>query len=152
MDFMISKMRIAAVTLFLIIICLCFVSCAEKKEGKVIITEQEFSVRQDAEFNWVIDARGKIRNVGDVDVKNVVVTGYCRTCTKVLVAGAWTIPDYGKDSTREQLDVISYLTAGDEEDFSFKEVAFYFQQSGKSPEGMPDNLEVVIESFEVVGE
>ncbi|MEZ4578522.1 MAG: hypothetical protein R2875_11055 [Desulfobacterales bacterium] len=28
------------------------ISCAEKKEaGKVIVTEQEFSIRQDGEFN-----------------------------------------------------------------------------------------------------
>ena len=144
--------RIAVVSSFLLIASLCFVSCAEKKEGKVIITEQEFSIRQDAEFNWVIDAKGKIKNVGDVDVKNVVVTGYCRSCGEVLNAGQWTVSAYGKDSGRDQLDVVSYLTAGNEEDFSFKEVAFYFQQSGISPGGMPDNLEVVIESFEVVEE
>lgn len=146
------KIRIVVASLFLLIACLCCVSCAEKKEGKIIITEQEFSIRQDAEFNWVIDAKGKIKNVGEMDVKKVVVTGYCRSCTKVLVAGAWTIPDYEKDSGRDQIDVVSYLTAGDEEEFSFKEVAFYFHQSGQSPEGMPDNLEVVIESFETVQE
>ena len=144
--------RILELVLFLSIACLCFVSCAEKKEGKVIVTEQEFSIRQDAEFNWVIDAKGKIRNVGEVDVKKVVVTAYCRSCTEVLVAGSWYINDVPKTSERDQIDTISYLTAGDEEDFSFKEVAFFFQQSGKSPEGMPDNLEVVIESFEVVEE
>ena len=36
-------------------------SCSEKKEGKVIVTEQEFSIRQDAEYNWVIDAGGKLK-------------------------------------------------------------------------------------------
>ena len=34
--------------------------------------------------------------------------------------------------------------------FSFKEVVFYFHQSGLSLEGLPENLEVVIESFETV--
>ena len=77
--------------LFLLIACLCFVSCSEKKEGKVIITEQEFSIRQDAEYNWVIDAKGKIRNVGEVDVKKVVVTGYCRSCGEVFTAGVWFV-------------------------------------------------------------
>jgi len=49
--------------------------------------------------------------------------------------------------------VISYLTAGNEEEFSFREIAFYFRPGGPGPEGvMPENLEVVIESFETVEE
>jgi len=128
------------------------VSCAEKKEGKVIVSEQEFSIRQDAEYNWVIDATGKIRNVGDVDVKKVVVTGYCRSCGEVLTAGKWFV-NRNIEKRPEQKDMISYLTAGDEESYSFKEVAFYFQQSGLAPgDMMPDGLEVVIESFETVEE
>ncbi len=149
---MFYRNRLAAVFLFLLIACLCFVSCAEKKEGKVIITEQKFSIRQDAEYNWVIDVTGKIRNVGKADVKKVVVTGYCRSCGEVLTAGVWyvnNVADIAK--TSGQKDVISYLTVGTEEDFSFKEVAFYFNQSGQSPEALPDKLEVVTESFETVG-
>ncbi len=135
---------------FLLAACLCFTACAEKKEGKVIVSEQEFSIRQDAEYNWVIDARGKIRNVGEVDVKKVVVTGYCRSCGEVLTAGVWYINNVPK--TTEQKDVISYLPAGDEEAFSFREVAFYFTQSGQGPQDLPEKLEVVIESFETVDE
>jgi hypothetical protein len=146
---MASYNRLVVFFSFLLIACLCFISCAEKKEGKVIVTDQEFSIRQDAEYNWVIDAKGKIRNVGEVDVKKVVVTGYCRSCGEIFTAGVWFVNDIAK--TSEQKDVISYLTAGDEEEFSFKEIAFYFQQSGQSPEGdLPDGLEVVIESFETV--
>ena len=136
----------------ILLMALCLSSCAEKKEGKVIITEQEFSIRQDAEYNWVLDAKGKIRNVGEVDVKKVVVTGYCRSCSEIWTAGIWLIND-GIEKSSEQQDIISYLTAGDEEAFSFKEVAFFFRPNGPGPEGkMPDNLEIVIESFEVVGE
>jgi len=142
--------RLAAFFSFLLIVSLCFVSCAEKKEGKVIVTEQEFSIRQDAEFNWVINATGKIRNVGDVDVKKVVVTGYCRSCSEMLVAGQWFVS--GTDKRSEQKDIISYLTTGGEEEFSFEEVAFYFNQSGQAPESMPDKMEIVIESFETVAE
>jgi len=140
--------RFAVVFSFLLIACLCIVSCSEKKEGKVIVTEQEFSIRHDTDINWVIDVKGKIRNVGEADVKKVVITGYCRDCTQVLNAGIWTTSDYEK--TMGQKDVISYLTAGAEEEFSFVEVAFYFHQSGHPPAGLPDMLEVVIESFEVV--
>lgn len=126
-------------------------SCTkEKKQGRLIITEQEYTIRQDSDINWVIDAKGKIKNVGEVDVKQVVVTGYCRSCTKVLNAGIWTISDYEKDIERNQLDKISYLAVEDEEEFSFKEVAFYFHQSGQAPKGLPDKLEIIIESFETV--
>ena len=141
--------RIAAIFLFLLIACIGLVSCAEKKEGKVIVTEQKFSIQQDAEYNWIINAKGKIRNVGDVDVKKVVVTGYCRSCGEVFTAGVWFV-NRNLEKRSEQKDVISYLTAGDEEEFSFREIAFYFAQSGQAPAGLPDNLEVVIESFETV--
>jgi hypothetical protein len=46
--------------------------------------------------------------------------------------------------------VISYLAAGNETEFSFKEVAFYFNQSGQAPEALPEKLEIVIESFEIL--
>jgi len=142
--------RMVAVLLFFLISCLCFVSCAEKKEGKVIVTDQEFSIRQDAEYNWVIDAKEKIRNVGEVDVKKVVVTGYCRSCSEIWSAGRWLISE-NIEKSLEQKDVINYLTAGDEEEFSFREVAFYFRPGGPGPEGlMPENLEIIIESFETV--
>jgi hypothetical protein len=150
---MISCKRPVVILLFCLFVITGLVSCTEKKEGKVIVIEQEFSVRQDAEYNWVIDAKGKIRNVGDVDVKKVVVTGYCRSCGEILTAGRWFINDIEFiPKTPEQKDVISYLSAGDEEEFSFREVAFYFHQSGQSPgETLPDSLEVIIESFETVG-
>ena len=139
-------------SLFLIVLlALCLASCSEKKAGKVIVTEQEFTIRQDAEYNWVLDAKGKIRNVGDVDVKKVLVTGYCRSCGDILSAGVWFRNNVEK--TSDQKDIISYLTAGDEEEFSFREIAFYFRPGGPGPEGlMPENLEIVIESFETVQE
>ena len=146
---MISYKYLTVFLIFSILACLCFASCAEKKEGKVIVTEQAFSIRQDGEFNWVIDAKGKIKNIGEADVKKVVVTGYCRSCGEVLTAGVWYVNNVPK--TTEQKDVISYLPVGNEEEFSFREIAFYFNQSGQGPEGiMPDKLEVVVESFENV--
>ena len=41
------------------------------------ISEQEFVLRQDTENTFTIDAKGKIKNIGDVDVKRVLVTGNC---------------------------------------------------------------------------
>ncbi len=133
---------------FLVSLSLCLVSCGEKKQGKVSVTEQEFSIRQDNEANWVIDAHGKIKNVGEADVKKVVVTGYCRSCGEILNAGVWFINNIPK--TTEQKDVISYLIAGDETEFSFREVAFYYNPTGQGPDKLPADLEVVIESFDTV--
>lgn len=140
---------------FLLVCCLsiaivCLVSCEkEKKQAKLIITEQEFTLRQDTENTFTIDAKGEIRNVGDVDVKKVVVTGYCRSCTGLWGVGQWqTSPDI--DKMPQQMDTISYIPAGGKESFSFTEVADYLLVAGQKTPEMPEELEVVIESFETV--
>jgi len=136
----------------LLMVVLCLVSCEKKKkQGKVVITEQEFVLRQDTENTFTIDAKGKIRNVGDVDVKRVLVTGYCRSCTGRWGVGQWqTSPDI--DKMPYQTDTISYIAAGVEEPFSFQGITDYLLVSGQKTPEMPENLEVVIESFETVEE
>lgn len=128
------------------------VSCEKKpKQAKLIITEQEFVSRQDTENTFTIDAKGKIRNVGEVDVKKVVVAGYCRSCTGLWGVGLWQAsPDI--ERMPQQTDTISYIPAGGEEPFSFTEVADYLLVAGqKTPDPkMPEKMEVVIESFEIV--
>lgn len=124
-------------------------SCKEKKEGKVVVTESEFILRQDSESAYVIDARGKVKNVGDVDVKNLVITGFCRSCGELINPGNWFISEVEK--TPEQKDKINYLPVGDEESFSFKGVAFIYNMVPKMPESKPEKMEIVIESFETVG-
>lgn len=126
----------------------CSISCEKKTEGEVVITEQEFVVRQDTDHSFVIDAKGKVKNVGDVDVKKVVVTGYCRSCGDLMLPDRWFISNTEK--TPDQQDIISYLAAGVEEEFSFREVAFCYGQVGIERPEMPDQLEFVIESFETV--
>lgn len=133
---------------FLLAVCIGLLSCSEKKEGKVIITESEFVVRQDNEKAFVIDAKGKVKNVGDVDVKQLVVTGYCRSCGELINPGNWFVSEYEK--TPDQKDTISYLATGAEEEFSFRGVAFIYNMVAEKPETIPDNMEIVIESFETV--
>lgn len=141
---------------FLLISCLsiflfCLVSCEKKKqEAKLIITEQAFVLRQDTENTFTIDAKGKIRNVGNVDVKKVLVTGHCRSCTGLWGVGQWQAsPDI--DKMPQQTDIISYLPAGGEESFHFTEVADYLLVAGQTkPPEMPEKLEITIASFEVV--
>lgn len=125
------------------------VACEKpKKEGRLLVAEQEFVLRVDKENTFTIDARGKVRNVGDVDVKNVAVTGYCRSCDEIWIPGKWFVSDVEK--MPEQKAKINYLPAGGEAKFNFVRVADMMLKSGQEPPGMPERLEVVIESFEVV--
>ena len=142
--------RLTTAVLCLLVTVFWLFSCEKKKEGKVIVTEKQFVIRQDTDHSYVLDASGKVKNVGDVDVKKVVVTGYCRSCGDLMQSDRWFISNTGK--TQDQQDVISYLAAGVEEEFHFREVAFCYGQVGiKRPE-MPDQLEIVIESFETVND
>lgn len=128
--------------------CLWIASCGEKKQGKVIVIEQEFVLRQDNEKAFVIDARGKVKNVGEADVKNVVVTGYCRSCGELINPGNWFISDIAK--TPDQKATISYLPVNAEEEFHFNGVAFIYNTVAEKPKTMPEKMEVVVESFETV--
>jgi hypothetical protein len=133
---------------FLLISSCLIMACEKPKDGRVVVSEQEFSIRKDAENSWVIDAKGKVKNVGEVDVKNVVVTGYCRSCGEVFTMGAWYVSDYEK--TPDQKDIISYLPVGAQEEFGFTGVAFLPDQTGKGPDKLPDVLECEVVSFETV--
>jgi len=145
---MASRQRFVIIACFFLVVCICLLSCSEKKEGKVIVTESEFVVRQDSEKAYVIDAKGKVKNVGDIDVKQLIITGYCRSCGELINPGNWFVSEYEK--TPEQKDTISYLATGAEEEFSFRGVAFIYNMVPEMPETIPDNMEIVIESFVVV--
>jgi hypothetical protein len=123
-----------------------------EKVGQVVVSEVEYSVRKThgssgTGNSFVIDAHGKIKNIGDVDVKKVVVTGYCRSCTLAFTSQKWFTSDC--DKMANQVDIISYLSVGAEENFSFEEIAFYITHETVQPENMPEDIEVVIE-FDVV--
>lgn len=141
--------RFIIIIFFLTAVLCSMQSCKEKKiEGKLIITESEFIVRQDSANAYVIDARGKVKNVGEIDVKNIVITGFCRSCGELINPGNWFISEI--DKTPDQKDTINYLPVGREEDFSFRGVAFIYNMVPKMPESIPEKMEVVIESFETV--
>ncbi len=143
----------ATIALFVIITILCLsnVSCEKQKtQGKVIITEQEFILTKDRKNSYTIEARGKIKNVGKVDVKRVIVTGYCRSCGEEWIPGRWFVSNIEK--APEQKDIIGYLAVGREESFSFKEIADLLLTTGQEAPELPDNLEIVIESFDTVEE
>lgn len=134
-----------------VLLCVCMTviwmaACGEKKEGKVIVTESEFVMRADSDKAYVIDCKGKVKNVGEVDVKQVVVTGFCRSCIEMIKPGYWFVS--GIEKTPEQQDVIGYLAVGAEQTFSFKEVAVMYNTVSEKPESMPEKLEAVVVSFE----
>ncbi len=143
-----SYLRLIIMTCLLMTVSFCIQACNEKKEGKVVVTESEFVVRQDSENAYVIDAKGKVKNVGEVDVKNLVVTGFCRSCGELINPGNWFVSEI--DKTPEQKDIINYLSAGGEKTFSFKGVAFIYNMVPEMPESIPEKMEVVIESFETI--
>ena len=99
----------------------------EKQVAKIEVTASEYNLRQTHENSYVLDVKGKVKNTGNVDVKKVIVTGYCRSCILEFTGHRWFTSDC--DKTENQKDTISYLAVGAEEDFSFEEVAFYFTHS-----------------------
>ncbi len=149
---------------------LCLVACEKKKEAKLEVTQQSFTLRQFSDNGWTIDATGKIKNVGEVDVKRVAVTGKCKTCVQVWVPQKWFVATESEDisvSDKEeivesigagdekydfdQVDVIGYISAGNEEAFQAKEIAYFYTQSAdQEPDPMPSELDIIIKSFETV--
>ena len=143
-----NYIRLTTGAVCLLILALGLIACEKKKEGKVIVTEKEFALRKDGTLSYSLDVRGKVKNIGEVDVKKVVVTGYCRSCGEMVLIGSWFVSDLEK--TPDQKDTISYLTVGGEEAFSFQGIAFWYGKAGEKPQGIPEKLEIVIESFETV--
>jgi hypothetical protein len=165
-DSMVSYRRVCLLLSFLLPVCFCLISCSKaadkEKVGQVVVVEVEYSVRQThgtagnegaegTKGTWgnsfVVDARGKVKNIGDVDVKKVVVTGYCRSCTLAFTSQQWFTSDC--DKTDDQQDIISYLAVGAEKEFSFEEIAFYISHEAVPPP-LPEKMDIVIESFDVV--
>ena len=147
-----TKLKYAGLFVVASMVLICFLGCAkQQKEANLEITDSEFIIRQDSKLSYVLDAKGTIRNAGDVDVKNVKITAYCRSCGSRIINAAWFVSEVEKMSN--QIDVISYLAAGAQGDFGFEEVAFFAAQTGtEEPEGIPEDVEIVIESYQIVEE
>jgi hypothetical protein len=127
---------------------LCLIAC-EKKQGKVEVSESKFILRQASKNTFTIDAEGKIKNTGDVDVKNVVVTGKCVSCSGRWGVGEWQFsPDI--DRMPNQKDTINYIPAGGESPFRFEDVADFLLAGDRKPPELPEKLEIVILSYETV--
>jgi len=142
--------RLAVLVFFVMFLSFGLSAChKEKKIGKVVVIEKEFNVVKNGKYSFSLNVKGKVKNVGDVDLKSIVVTGYCRSCNEIMVSDTWYSTQEVKST--EQRDIISYLAVGAKAAFSFHDIAFYFTQLGaEPPEKRPEGLEIVIESFETV--
>ena len=151
-----SYTRLTPTALILLLVCVCLFACEKKKEGKVEVSAQEFVLRPDTDHSYVLDAKGKIKNTGEVDVRNVVVTSVCKSCTEIFAVGKWFITgsegSEGSQKNPEQKDMINYLPAGKEAEFNFQGAAYMMVLPPGSPPTSikPDQVEVKIVSFEVV--
>jgi hypothetical protein len=131
----------------------CLSSCSKepvKADPKNFVTSNvEYNIRETHKNNsYVLDVKGKIKNIGKLDIKNLVVTGYCKSCVLEFTSHKWFISDC--DKTPNQKDIIASLPAGAESDFSFEEVAFYFSSETVAPEKVPEKIEIKVESFDTV--
>jgi len=129
----------------------CLFSCSKPAEkadpASIVVSKIDYSIRQTHDNSYVLDVKGKIKNTGKLAVKNVVVTGYCKSCVLEFTAHKWFTSDCEK--TPNQKDIIASLPAGAETDFSFEEAAFYFTHEKVAPEKMPEKIEIKIESFDM---
>ena len=143
-------MRRISIGLCLLVLCFSLTACKEKpkKEGKVEVTEKEYSIVKDGKFSYSLNVKGKIKNTGDADLKNIVVTGYCRSCKETMISNTWYATQVVKRP--EQKANINYLTPGATEDFNFDGLAYYYSQSSDEPRELPEKLDIVVESFEMV--
>jgi hypothetical protein len=139
----------AQLILCALMLSLCLFSCEKKKEGKVIVTETEYYLVMDGNYSSSLNAKGKIRNVGEVDVRNVAVTGDCKSCGEAMVSGQWFVTR-AEAKREDQKSIIPYLAAGAEANFDFQGIAYFYIRDGQPPENNPERLEVYIESFETV--
>lgn len=121
-----------------------------KKEAKIVVTDQQFFIQnmKDKPHAYVVNAKGKVKNVGNADAKRIVITGNCVSCGEQILMGQWFTSKIEK--TDAQKDIVDYIPAGGEEEFQFGDVALMYNNVPKTPDKMPDKFDVVIESFETV--
>jgi hypothetical protein len=136
----------------LMILSVCLFSCEKPKQGKVIVSEYDFFIERVTKSGFELCARGKIKNIGEVDVENIAVTGNCLSCGEVYkYDGSWIISP-GIEKSIEQQPVIHYIPVGGEEEFLIKNIAYAPVKLDQLPKDIPEKLEVVVVSFETVSE
>lgn len=139
--------------LMIVAACLFTSSCSkEEKVGKLEISQVEYTLEQNPEKVTVsLDVKGFVKNISPYDVRRIVITGRCTSCTEVMQMGKWFVTQAEYDKSPSQFAHVGYLLPGGTAEFMFKGIAYFFKASpNEQPESYPDGLEVYIESFETV--
>lgn len=132
-----------------LLLLICMTGCEkEVKKGKVVVENYKYVINHDSTHLYEVNAEGTIKNIGDYDVKNVVVTGYCRSCQQKMIEGVW-FDSSNIPKTPEEKAVINYLKPGEEAPFKFKAIADMLSQ-GAAPSKLPEKMEIKIVSFDTV--
>jgi hypothetical protein len=148
------QIPVRAILIFslMMVLSLCLFSCEKPKQGKVVVSEYDFYINRITKTGFELCAKGKVKNIGEVDVKNVAVTGNCLSCTEIIrYDGSWIhSPDMEKAVAQQP--VINYIPIGAEEEFIIENIAYAGTTTRQEPENMPEKLEVVVVSFETASE
>ena len=144
--------RTIVIYCLLMVLSVCLFSCEKPKQGKVIVSEYDFYIKRVTKTGFELCAKGKVKNVGEVDVKKVVVTANCLSCTEVIGYDKGWIHSPDMEKTAEQQPVINYIPIGKEEEFNIKTIAYCGTSSRQPPENIPEQLEVIVVSFETASE
>lgn len=123
------------------------ISCEKTKTVEIKVVDPEFYVKRISRHGFEVAARGKIRNTGNLDVKNIVVTGECLSCPENFTWDNW-FHNTGNIKTDNEKAIIGDLPAGAEKEFNFVGVAMFTSRDGKTPATLPEKLEVKVVSFE----
>ena len=122
--------------------------CGEKTvEAELVISNEEFAITQIGATSYTVTARGMIRNVGDVDVRNVVIAAGCSSCGTAFRQARWYEPEVEK--TDEQKTVIRFLGKGERANYEVTGAAFLSTAGGPPPTELPETLGAYIISYEV---
>lgn len=116
-------------------------------EPELEIVNEAFAIEWFSRERYTVTAAGSVRNVGEVDVENLVISGGCPSCGSSFRQGYWYEPV--RDKIDEEKAVIHRLPAGAQADFAFSGLSYFPTGGGDSPDEMPGDLEVYIMSYEV---
>lgn len=142
------RIRFVIACLLLMGIVLVFFGCGgENQEAEFVISNTEFSIVDEGKRVYTVKATGTIRNIGNVDVRDLVISGDCPSCTQAYRQHGWYLTAVEK--TEDQKDTIRFLGKGERTNFEFKGLAFFSAPGGASPTEMPDELSVHVLSYEI---
>jgi hypothetical protein len=144
-----SRFNLVIGCLLLMGVVLVFSGCGgEAPRAELDISNIEYSIVEESKRVYSVKANGTIRNVGNVDLRDVVVTGNCSSCVPAFRQQTWYLTKVDQ-KTDDQKDLIRFLGKGERANFEFKGLAYFGTVGGDIPTVLPDGLEVSVLSYEI---